>query len=235
MPQKLSCEVTDVIDHGQRVYSVVLKPDRQAPRFSPGQFLHLALDAYRPGDFWPDSRVFSIASPPTQRDQLRITYAVKGSFTARMEAELAVGREVWAKMPYGEFIIAGDADVCLIAGGTGITAFTAYLAGLSAGHAQQIDVVYGARAPSLLAYRQVVEAAAARCPRLRAHFFAEEGVNGSGCEPGRLDLDTIGGRIRNPPSVIYYLSGPPAMLAALQRQLAERGVEPGRVQVDAWE
>lgn len=235
MPQKLGCVVSEVIDHGQRVYSVVLKPERPAPRFSPGQFLHLALDPYRPGDFWPDSRVFSIASPPSQRDQLRITYAVKGSFTARMEAELSVGRQVWVKLPYGEFIIAGEADVCLIAGGTGITAFTAYLAGISAGHAQQIDVVYGARTPSLLSYRQVVEEAATRCPGLRAHFFAEERVNGSECEPGRLDLGTIGGRIRNPRAVTYYLSGPPAMLTALQRDLAEHGVEPGRVQVDAWE
>lgn len=235
MPQKLGCVVSDVIDHGQRVYSLLLKPERQAPRFAPGQFLHLALDPYRPGDFWPDSRVFSIASPPTQRNQLRITYAVKGSFTARMEAELAAGQEVWVKLPYGDFVIAGDADVCLIAGGTGMTAFTAYLAGLSAGHRQQIDVVYGARAPSLLAYRQVVEEAAARCRGLRAHFFAEESVNGSDCEPGRLEMDTIGKRIRTPQAVTYYLSGPPAMLAALRRQLAERGVEPGRVQVDAWE
>lgn len=235
MPQKLGCEVAEVVAHGQRVYSVVLKPERPAPRFSPGQFLHLALDAYRPGDFWPDSRVFSIASPPTQRDQLRITYAVKGAFTARMEAEIAVGRQVWVKLPYGEFIIDGEADVCLIAGGTGITAFTAYLAGLPAGHRQQIDVVYGARTPSLLSYRQVVEDAAARCPGLRRHFFAEENANGSVCDLGRLDLDTIGSRIRDPQSVTYYLSGPPAMLAALQRQLVARGVQAGRVQVDAWE
>ena len=32
--------------------------------FKPGQFLHLALDAFEPGGFWPESRVFSIASAP---------------------------------------------------------------------------------------------------------------------------------------------------------------------------
>jgi ferredoxin-NADP reductase len=152
-----------------------------------------------------------------------------------MEAEIAVGRQVWVKLPYGEFIIDGEADVCLIAGGTGITAFTAYLAGLPAGHRQQIDVIYGARTPSLLSYRQVVEDAAARCPGLRRHFLAEENANGSVCDLGRLDLDTIGSRIRDPQSVTYYLSGPPAMLAALQGQLAAGGIETGRIQVDAWE
>src|SRR5512137_1921961 len=108
MPQKLRCEVSEVIDHGERVYSVLLAPEKPAPRFLPGQFLHLALDPFRPGDFWPDSRVFSIANSPAERDRLRITYAVKGAFTARMEAELAAGREAWVKLPYGEFTIAGD-------------------------------------------------------------------------------------------------------------------------------
>jgi ferredoxin-NADP reductase len=168
MPQKLRCEVSNVVDHGERVYSVLLKPERPAPRFSPGQFLHLALDPYRSGDFWPDSRVFSIASSPTERDGLRITYAVKGAFTTRMETELAEGREVWVKLPYGEFTIAGDADVCLIAGGTGITAFTAFLAGLQAENRQQIDLFYGARQPGLLVYRPLVQEAATSC-RIFAH------------------------------------------------------------------
>lgn len=235
MPLKLQCQVSDVIDHGERVYSILLKPEKPAPRFLPGQFLHLALDPYRPGDFWPDSRVFSIASPPTERDALRITYAVKGVFTTRMEAELAAGRQVWVKLPYGEFTIAGEADICLIAGGTGITAFTAFLSALSAESRQQIDLFYGARQPGLLVYRPVVQATASRCPHLRAHHLSEQNVNGADCLLGRLDVATIGDLIRDPQIVTYYLSGPPAMLTTLQRELAERGVEPRHIRVDAWE
>jgi ferredoxin-NADP reductase len=235
MPQKRQCKVSHVIDHGDRVYSVLLKPEGEVPRFVPGQFLHLALDPYRPGDFWPDSRVFSIASSPAERDTLRITFAVKGAFTTRMEAELATGREVWVKLPYGEFTVAGDSDVCLLAGGTGITAFTAFLSGLSAEHRQQVDLFYGARQPGLLVYRRLVQEAAGRCPRLHAHYLAERNVNGADCLPGRLDLGTVGDMIRDPETVTYYLSGPPAMLATLQRELAERGVEPERIRVDAWE
>jgi ferredoxin-NADP reductase len=235
MPQKLRCEVFEVVDHGQRVYSVLLRPERATPRFLPGQFLHLALDPYRPGDFWPDSRVFSIASPPTERDSLRITYAVKGAFTTRMEAELAEGREVWVKLPYGEFSITSDADVCLIAGGTGITAFTAFLAGLPAGNRQQIDLFYGARHPALLVYRPMVQEAEARCPGIRAHFLAEQTLNGATCLRGRLDMGTIGGLIRDLETVTYYLSGPPAMLSTLQRELGEQRVARKRVRVDAWE
>lgn len=235
MPQKLRCGVSDVVHHGERVYSVLLRPERPAPRFSPGQFLHLALDPYRSGDFWPDSRVFSIASSPTERDTLRITYAVKGAFTTRMEAELAVGRVVWVKLPYGEFTVSRDTDACLIAGGTGITAFTALLSGLPSEDHQRIDLFYGVRQPGLLMYRPLVQGAARRCPSFRAHFLAEQNLNGADCLPGRLDMGTIGDLIRDPERVTYYLSGPPAMLTALKRELAEQGVESGRLRVDAWE
>jgi ferredoxin-NADP reductase len=123
-----------IIDHGEQVNLLTLVPQHLAPRFLPGQFLHLAMDEYNPGDFWPESRVFSIASTPAERDLLHITYAVNGQFTTRMESELHPGAEVWVKLPYGEFIVGTGTSVCLLAGGTGVTAFTAFLAGLGADH-----------------------------------------------------------------------------------------------------
>jgi len=235
MPQKLLCGVAAVEDHGERVYSVILKPDSPAPRFVPGQFLHLALDPYRPGDFWPESRVFSIASAPTERTLLRITYAVKGQFTSRMESELHGGREVWIKLPYGEFAVRNDADACLLAGGTGITAFTAFLSGLPADDPRRVHLFYGARRPDLLIYGPLVQAAAQRCPNLQAHYLAERNTNGVDCLPGRLDLDTVWELLPDAPGRVYYLSGPPEMLDALRQGLSKRGVDPRRVVVDAWE
>jgi len=143
MPQKLRCRVIEIQAHGEQIYSLFLQPESPAPRFLPGQFLHLALDEYTAGDFWPESRTFSIASAPAERQLLRITYAVKGNFTTRMEAELHAGSQVWVKMPYGEFTIQGGQDTCLLAGGTGITAFTAFLAGLSAATVEQIYLSTG--------------------------------------------------------------------------------------------
>ena len=62
--RRMPCTVRDVIDHGERVYTVDLAPSMPVPRFTPGQFLHLALDPYQADGFWPESRVFSIASSP---------------------------------------------------------------------------------------------------------------------------------------------------------------------------
>ena len=60
-----------------------------------------------------------------------------------MEAELRTGGQLWVKMPYGEFIVRADQDVCLLAGGTGVTAFTAFLAGLTAEIHQQVTFSTG--------------------------------------------------------------------------------------------
>jgi ferredoxin-NADP reductase len=235
MPQKIHCTVTEVIDHGERVYSVFLKPDSPAPRFAAGQFLHLALDPYSHGDFWPESRVFSIASTPAKRDLLRITYAVKRSFTTRMESELRTGREVWIKMPYGEFTISAESEACLLAGGTGITAFTAFIDSLPVQYAHPVRLFYGARRPDLLIYRPLVEAASKRSSSLQAVCMAEQSNNGTDCLPGRLDLDTVWERIPDPLAVTYYIAGPPEMIRVFTYGLSRRGVASERIVTDAWE
>jgi ferredoxin-NADP reductase len=234
MPQKLYCKVAEVMDHGDGVYSIILKPNSPAPRFLPGQFLHLALDPYSSGDFWPESRVFSIASSPTDRNYLRITYAVKGVFTHRMESELHCGSEVWVKLPYGEFTVNTRSEVCLLAGGTGVTAFTAFLSNLTADYPNPIYLFYGARRTDLLVYRTLIESAAELCSKLRRYYFIEAGQQ-TGFIEGRINLDEVWKIIPYPQKVTFYLSGPPVMLNILSTDLAERAIPVEHILMDAWE
>ena len=172
-PQKIRCRVSKLINHGGHVFTVELIPDKPSPRFKAGQFLHLALDAYDPSGFWPESRVFSIASPPDSRERLLITYSVKGDYTTRMENELAVGKEVWIKLPYGEFIIDPSRPVVLVAGGTGITAFTAFLEALSENTSTPIHMFYGAREKDLLIFRKILEEKQKSVQNLTVFYFIE--------------------------------------------------------------
>lgn len=233
MPVKLRSTVMEVMEHGERVYTIFLKTDSMVPRFLPGQFLHLALDEYNPGDFWPESRVFSIASSPNDRQILRITYAVKGQFTSRMEAELMPGREVWLKLPYGDFTVQSEKDVCLLAGGTGITAFTAFLTGLATDYSHKIYLFYGARRSDLLIYRTSIESIAKQCSSLHNTFLAEQ--PSADCREGRITADLVWQNLPDPLSVTYYLAGPPEMLRALKQELSFRGVRESDIITDAWE
>ena len=224
----MPCTVRDVIDHGERVYTVELEPSMPVPRFTPGQFLHVALDPYEADGFWPESRVFSIASSPEERDRLSITYAVKGTFTTRMERELAAGGTAWVKLPYGEFVVEPDRDAVLFAGGTGITAFTAFLRSLTPQRAKRVLLFYGARTPELFVYGELVRSRAREVPALTSHLVSE-------ATDGRLDVAAAWPAIATLEDPLFYLSGPPTMLTAITAQLHGRGVTVDAIRTDAWE
>lgn len=242
--QKLICTVEKIVNHGERVYTLDLELERALPRFHPGQFLHLALDDYDPSGFWPESRVFSIASSPLQRRNLRISYSVRGRFTARMEKELHEGRRVWIKLPYGEFIIDGRSDVVLIAGGTGITAFTAFLDGLKPEFEHTVNLAYGARNRDLLIYRALLERREKEIPQLKVLYFVEQDANSQYISAareekaefiGRISLSVLWPKIRNAFEAIFYISGPPSMLQILSKDLRNAGIKPESIRIDAWE
>jgi len=240
--QKLACVVEEILDHGEHVYTLVLRPERPAPRFRAGQFLHFALDPYDPTGFWPESRVFSIASSPESRELVRITYAVHGAFTARMEREVKRGARVWIKLPYGDFVIEGTGAVVLFAGGTGVSAFTAYLDALTPRQEQPVIVGYGARTAPLLIYKDVVDRAAARVPELDVTYFVEDGPIPSSrigdtarWLPGRVSVEAVWAQLPNPRSSDFYISGPPAMLKGISGDLRARNVSAEAIHIDAWE
>jgi ferredoxin-NADP reductase len=226
--RRIPCVVGAITNHGERVYTVELEPSMTVPQFTPGQFLHLAIDPFDGAGFWPESRVFSIASSPRERDRLTITYAVKGAFTTRMERELAPGARVWAKLPYGEFVIDSTRDSVLFAGGTGVTAFTAFLQSLTPQPASRVLLFYGARTEDLFVYKPLVEACARQAPCLAYHLVCEE-------TQGRLQVEAAWRSVSALDDPVFYLSGPPAMLAALTRQLRDRDVSLERIRIDAWE
>ena len=189
-PQKFRCRINKITDHSDHVYTVDLAPEWLLPRFKPGQFLHLTLDDYDPSGFWPESRVFSIANSPNQRDHLKICYSVRGRYTARMENELHEGRRVWIKMPYGDFVIREAGNVALLAGGTGITAFTAFLGNLMPDHPNMVYLAYGARNRALLIYRDMIENQGNRITKLKTFYFIENFQPEDKSQPTQLTQQT---------------------------------------------
>lgn len=237
VPQKLRCVITRICDHGGHVYSLELKPERLAPQFQPGQFLHLAIDPYEPGDFWPDSRVFSIASTPLERNMLSVTYSVVGDFTTKMEQKLQVGSEVWVKIPYGDFVIKKTGEIVLIAGGTGITAYTAFLEGMVPQQDKKVTLFYGARSRDLLIFAPLVERKLKDVENFSAWYFVEEGEpnEAANIHAGRLSIEIILQKISPEDKPIFFLSGPPGMLQKMTSDLRACGISEDFIKTDAWE
>jgi NAD(P)H-flavin reductase len=245
-PVKVRAEVKSVTQHGSGVYAVVLRPMSALPRFKAGQFLHLTIDEYDPaGGFWPESRVFSIASAPGSQD-LEIVYSVKGKYTHRMETELYAGKEVWLKLPYGSFTIdaalKSDEDVVLIAGGTGISPYLAYLEQLQGSEpsSRRIRLYYGIRENDMVLAAELLDACCSA--GLMQCFLYVENEDPDGRLPkasvkrsGRLQCDSILLESSDLQKPVFFLSGPPGMIALFKRELISASIDPERIMIDEWE
>ena len=245
-PIKLKTSVERVAAFGVDSYLVTLLPERPIPKFRPGQFLHLTIDDYDPlGGFWPESRVFSIASSPRE-ETLTIIYSVKGKYTRRMEEGLHQDRCVWVKMPYGEFFIddttASNEPLVLIAGGTGISPYLAYLKQLASEEkrAESKWLYYGVRDPSYIVSPDLLE----RCVKEKkinctiCLESGEESIYGmftGNVKKGQLDIQSIYEETRRLGAPVYCLSGPPAMIDAFKLKLIEFCVPESNIRIDQWE
>lgn len=145
----------------------------------------------------------------------------------------------------GLFVIRDAKNVVLLAGGTGITAFIAFIeAQVSASH-NKVFLAYGARKPELLLYRNLIDAKVGADNGFKALYFVETDENNSisnaahsqspECLNGCLSLEDIWNRLANPREATYYIAGPPAMIQALTRNLLMKDILPETIKVDAWE
>ena len=244
LPLKVNATVKEIIVHGDGVYSVKFDVPSRYTRFKPGQFTHLCLDEFDPTQgYWPESRVFSIASAPRQ-EELSIVYSVKGAYTQRMAHELVVGGKVWLKLPYGDFTIEetlGESQkIVLIAGGTGISPYIPYLTHAEKKSADRVvKLFYGFRSDALFLFQNELRAANKMMPHLAVNLFIETPQSTYAGDwtvtEGRLSAETILGQVAEPHEYVYFLSGPPQMISALKSGLCAHDIKEQSIKIDDWE
>ena len=246
-PLKIAGKVTLVKKHDEGVYTLVIKPERKVPRFKPGQFLHLTVDEYDPyGGYWPESRVFSIASAPAG-DTIELIYSVKGRYTSRMSSELQAGSRVWIKMPYGDFTIESlvkpGQDIVLVAGGTGISPYISYLRAIVDADlipARKVHLIYGIRNGRHFLFPEVIKNCTDRDLPVDVDVFIEQETSLPPVEnvsllKGMITLEhliAVGKRLTD---AVYFLSGPPAMITSFSSGLLSSGIPQEHIKIDAWE
>ncbi len=225
-PTKILTTVSNMTNHGDGIHTVQFSAPSRATRFKAGQFLHLTLDDFDPSEgYWPESRAFSIASKPGG-DVIEIVYSVRGTFTKRMEEELAVGKQVWLKLPYGDFIVekhVGQGQhAVFIAGGTGVSPFIPYFHQVvEQGISNPLSIYYGIRGREHFLYKSVIEDIS-----FIAKVYVVEGL---------FDIQLISREIAGIVNSVCFISGPPNMIHAFQKELRVQGFPPELIIIDAWE
>jgi ferredoxin-NADP reductase len=236
-PVKFCTEVTKTVYHSDDVATYEFRYLDKHPRYRPGQFLHLALDEYDPSGHWPESRVFTIAKGATDREFIRLTIARKGNFTGRILDELQVGKKVWMKAPYGEFIIHSESDkeVVLIGGGTGVTPFVAFMEdALVEGIHGKVWLHYGARDAKLLVFKYLSDKCAEKLKDFSVRYYAENSCSGDIIN-GRINIEMVCSLLRDINNTVFYLCGPQEMIDVFSSQLkTDFGLSKENVRVDTW-
>ncbi|MDD5208141.1 MAG: FAD-dependent oxidoreductase [Elusimicrobiales bacterium] len=225
--KKYRSEVVSVENPVADIRTVTLRPLEKAYKYNPGQFLHLALDEYDPAGPWPESRCFSMQSSPDD-ETIKITFAAKGKFTARMAVELAPGKVIHVKLPYGDLFQEGQdgKKSVFVAGGTGITPFLSLFTSKTFAAYPEPRLYFGVRNPSHQLYAANLEKARAVNPSFSFKVLNEE-------KDGRLDIKTI--LKENGPAAVYFISGPPVMIKNFKSSLAADGVPAENIRTDDWE
>jgi ferredoxin-NADP reductase len=209
------------------VYTVELESLGKPFKYEPGQFLHLALDDYDPTGQWPESRCFSIQSAPGE-DLIRITYAVKGQYTIRMQKELVPGKEITLKLPYGNLFSQDHVKVntVFISGGTGITPYLSLFTSLSFSTYEKPVLWAGFRNEEINLYTDKIKIAKRINTSLEVHYVYQD-------HDGILDIDKIFNASDKGTS--YFISGPPEMIKSFKTFFLKQGIRTDQIKTDDWE
>ena len=210
------------------VYTVTFSSNGRKFQYSPGQFLHIAIDSEYDGiGQWPDSRCFSMQTSPGE-DNIKITYAIKGDFTKRMKEVLKQGVKVWLKLPYGDlFTRPHDKNhTVFISGGTGITPFLSLFTDSSFVDYQNPVLYAGYRNKNFNIYEKELAKASIINSMFKINNVYED-------EAGMLNIEKIYKENGNAHS--YFISGPPVMIKTFKNFLLGNGVQANNILTDDWE
>jgi len=223
--KKYKAKVERILNPLLDIFTITFSSNKKFT-YSPGQFLHLAIDEYDGIGQWPESRCFSMQSNPNEA-QLTITYSVNGNFTKRMAGELCKGREIWLKMPYGDMFQRNhDKRNCVfIAGGTGITPFLSLFTDNSFSDFTAPRLYFGVRTNSFNIFSSTFDIAKVINPGFDITVVEQD-------KNGILDISKI---FNTNPDSIYFISGPPIMIKNFKNFLLNKNVQIENILTDDWE
>lgn len=186
--------------------------------FLPGQFVELSVFGY-------GEAPFCIASSPTRPDTLETTVRRAGELTDALH-RLESDDEVGIRGPFGngfDVAAARGKDLLFVGGGIGLPPLRSLIWNVldERDRFGKVTILYGARTPHDLVYKDELKAWAARSDvEFRVTVdMAEPGWTGTvGVVPVLFDKVPL-----SPQSTLAYVCGPPVMIRFVVRDLLARG------------
>jgi ferredoxin-NADP reductase len=205
--------------------------------FTPGQYFWVTLLDPPYDDEKGPRRHITVVTSPNDRGVLGLATRVRDSAFKRSLAELPVGSEVDVEQPKGDFLLPEDTEqeYVFIAGGIGITVFRSMLRYIAEeGLPHRVTLVYSNRDVESTAFFGELQELERANPNLRLVLTMTEDPSWDG-ETRRIDAamlrDNLGDDLG---AFTYLIAGPPGMVEAMEKMLAEAGVPEDQVRPERF-
>lgn len=198
--------------------------------FNPGQFVDVTLPDPAETDAEGNTRTFSIASPPFE-DQLMFTTRMRDTAFKRSLKNVPLGTEVKISPAMGSFTLHKNPAkaAVFLAGGIGITPFLSIER--QADHDRlphKLHLFYSNRRPEDTAFLEalrMLEKSNSNFQLICTMTQMQKSKHDWQGEKGSIDRETLSRHLTTLQGSIYYIAGPPAMVAGMSEILDGAGVD----------
>jgi len=224
------------IAEGTMAFHMIKPADFQ---FRAGQSIDLTLIDPAETDAEGNTRVFSLASAPFE-DELIIATRLRDTAFKRVLRSAPLDMSVKVEGPSGAFVLHRKAEktAVFLAGGIGITPFLSIIRQAtheSAPH--QLYLFYSNRRPEDSAFLDVLSQAATQNRKFRLIATMTEMAKSRRewhGETGFINKAMLTKYLPSLQGAIYYVAGPPAMVAAMRKMLTEAGVDEDDIRTEEF-
>lgn len=207
--------------------------------FKAGQAADLTLLNPPEADSEGNIRTFSIASPPFE-EQLTFATRMRDTAFKRSLKVMPLGTEIQIASPSGSFTLHKNANRpgVFFAGGIGITPFLSVVR--QADHDRlphKLYLFYSNRRPEDAPFLEILQGLEKTSPTFRLVATMTEMARSKrewDGETGFIDGEMLTRHVRTLQGPIYYVAGPPPMVAAMREMLVGAGVDEDDVRTEEF-
>jgi ferredoxin-NADP reductase len=207
--------------------------------FKAGQYIDLTLSSSQPGSSNGLTHTFSIASSPFEKE-LVVTTRMRNTVFKQALSILPVGAKVRIEGPMGSFNLHKNTarPAVFLAGGIGIAPFLSMLS-FATGEKLRHPIVlfYANRYLEDAAFIDALWQLEGANPRFRfvpTLTRTDKNYRGWKGETGHVTSEMLVSRVGIVRGPIYYIAGPPTMVAASRRTLSDVGVDEDDIRTEEF-
>jgi len=220
------------------VMSFIFDLGGQPLKYMPGQFLHYELDTLAFPDERGNSRHLTISSSPTEEGIVMFTTKIRGSGFKETLRQAPIGFGLTCESPEGEFVLReGEANKrhVFIAGGIGVTPYRSILRYSADMHEPLNALLLNFnRSSADIVFRLELEDIARQMPAFSFVNVLTEPEEGWKGPRGKLDEEALREWTPDPGGALFWVSGPPGMVAGCRELLGQIGVDSKNIRTERF-